>query len=112
MQHGKLPPIRQLERDDVAAPDAERRQPRRQHVREPVELAIAQAHFLPALRADGDDRGLVGKARDRAVEMVEQRLVAPMAGGRHFGPALRQCVIACHDGFLPNRWDVCCARSY
>ena len=63
----------QLEGHHVAAPDAALPQRQRHQVRDPVELAVAEPRLLAGLGPLGDERRLVGRPRDGARQVVEER---------------------------------------
>ena len=89
VQDRELPPVRQLEGDDVAASHPALREVQRDEIGQAVELAIGQTTLLPGLGAHRDDRRLVRRPCNGAVEVIEQRRVAPISGGGGASPQQR-----------------------
>src|SRR6185503_6056341 len=63
--------VRQLHDDAIARPNAEPRELIREALRALAELAVREAAIA------GDERDYVAEARDRSVEHLADRLVAP-----------------------------------
>ena len=102
MEHGELPPVGQLEGDDVALADAAPGEADRDAIGQAIEFGVGQAHFGRPVGAGGDDGDLVAEAGDVATEMVEQGLVAPQTGRGHGGAAGRGAQIVRHRLLPPS----------
>ena len=85
MQDGKFPPIRQLKRNHITAPNAACPQTRRNAVGKIINLRIGEAGFRAKIGSAGNNGGLTRMPRHGAIQMMQQRFITPEALGAHGG---------------------------
>ena len=100
MEDAELPPVRQLEGNDIALSHAAPAQADRDDVGKPIEFAIGQPGFDARLAAPSDDSRLFGSVGEMAREVIEQRFVSPGAGRDHRGPASYEFPVLIHASSL------------
>lgn len=96
----EFPPVRQLERHDVALADAARGKGARNGRGHGVELAVADALRVTALAAVGDDGGLVRRRRHGTCQVLQQGCVRPIVF-RRASPGGEHVVRHEHQSFPP-----------
>ncbi len=108
VQRDELPPVRQLHRHHVAAPDTKPRQAGG----DPIDLLrqrrIGQRCGCACHAVVVHDRDAVGRCPDPAIEVVQQRAVRPQAGRCHCPPPrLRQNGMGFQGSAPLSIWPVC-----
>ena len=90
VEHEIVPPAGQLPGHDLAAPDPQLGEAQRHPVGQPLQLSERQGFSLPAGGLVADHGDIAGPRGRDPVEMIDDQLVAPEAGGGQLPPpALR-----------------------